>query len=177
MCWFDTWFSCPAQLVAVKNLGLDSIAMVKKSSRIRYEFDGKQLSLKKIYGICKKRRGRSKYLLSVDVLAGRDQKIPARIVCVRNRSNEKDWIAFISTDMSLTSGRNHPHLWQTLADRGFLQDLQVVFEPDRRVPFLSYDALTAHVAVVFARYMMIALEQRRSQDKRTLGGVVFLFYR
>ena len=45
---FDTWFSCPAQLVAVKNLGLDSIAMVKKSSRIRYEFDGKQLSLKKI---------------------------------------------------------------------------------------------------------------------------------
>lgn len=57
---FDTWFSCPAQLVAVKNLGLDSIAMVKKSSKVRYEFDGKQLSLKKIYGICKKRRGRSK---------------------------------------------------------------------------------------------------------------------
>ena len=41
----------------------------------------------------KKRRGRSKYLLSVDVMVGKGQgKIPARIVCVRNKKNKKDWI-------------------------------------------------------------------------------------
>ncbi|MBO6127339.1 MAG: transposase [Pseudobutyrivibrio sp.] len=50
---FDTWFSSPAQLIAVKELGLDSIAMIKKSSRIYYEYDGKQLSINKIFGICK----------------------------------------------------------------------------------------------------------------------------
>ena len=38
---------------------------------------------------------------------------------------------------------------------------------------LSYDALTAHVAVVFARYLMIALEQRKSEDNRTLGEIFF----
>ncbi len=27
---FDTWFSNPAQIIAIKNLGLDSIAMIKK---------------------------------------------------------------------------------------------------------------------------------------------------
>ena len=59
---FDSWFSNPAQLDAIRNLGLNSIAMIKKSSRIRYEYDGQQLSIKKIFGICKKRRGRSKYL-------------------------------------------------------------------------------------------------------------------
>lgn len=172
---FDTWFSCPAQLVAVKNLGLDSIAMVKKSSRIRYEFDGKQLSLKKIYGICKKRRGRSKYLLSVDVLAGRDQKIPARIVCVRNRSNKKDWIAFISTDMSLTPEeiiRIYGKRWQIEV---FFKTCKSYLNLIGECHSLSYDALTAHVAVVFARYMMIELEQRRSQDKRTLGELFFYF--
>ena len=42
---FDTWFSSPAQIIAVKNLGLDSIAMIKKSSRIYYEYEGKQLSI------------------------------------------------------------------------------------------------------------------------------------
>ena len=52
---FDTWFSSPAQLIAVKNLGLDSIAMIKKSSRIYYEYNGEQLSISKIFGICKKR--------------------------------------------------------------------------------------------------------------------------
>ena len=99
---YDSWFSNPAQLVAVKELGLDSIAMIKKSSRIRYEYEGKQLSIKKIFGICKKRRGRSKYLLSVNVTAGKDQKIPAKIVCVRNKKNKKDWIAFICTNSDLS---------------------------------------------------------------------------
>ena len=84
---YDSWFSNPAQLVAVKELGLDSIAMIKKSSRIRYEFEGKQLSINRIFGISKKRRGRSKYLLSVEVMVGKDQKIPAKIVCVRNKKS------------------------------------------------------------------------------------------
>ena len=82
---FDTWFSSPAQIIAVKDLGLDTIAMIKKSSRIYYDYEGKQLSIKKIFGICKKRRGRSKYLLSVNVTVGKEQKIPAKIVCVRNK--------------------------------------------------------------------------------------------
>ncbi len=87
---FDTWFSSPAQLIAVKNLGLDSIAMVKKSSRIYYEYEGELLSIKKIFGACKKRRGRSKYLLSVNVMIGKDEKIPSKIVYVRNKKNKKD---------------------------------------------------------------------------------------
>nr|WP_130837308.1 transposase [Lachnoclostridium sp. Marseille-P6806] len=99
---FDTWFSSPAQILSVRDLSLDAIAMIKKSSRIRYEFEGKQLSLIRIFSACKKRRGRSKYLLSVDVMVGKEQKIPARIVCVRNRSNKKDWVTFICTDMSLS---------------------------------------------------------------------------
>lgn len=34
---FDSWFSNPAQLTAIKSRGMDVIAMVKKSSRINYE--------------------------------------------------------------------------------------------------------------------------------------------
>lgn len=48
---FDTWFSNPAQLLAVKELGLDSIAMIKKSSRIFNEYEGEMLSIKKLFGI------------------------------------------------------------------------------------------------------------------------------
>ena len=52
---FDTWFSNPAQLIAVKALGLDSIAMIKKSSRIHYEYEGEELSIKKIFGAAEQR--------------------------------------------------------------------------------------------------------------------------
>ena len=39
---------------------------------------------------------------------------------------------------------------------------------------ISYDALTAHTAIVFTRYMMLALEQRRNVDERSLGELFFL---
>ncbi|WP_236160498.1 transposase, partial [Lactobacillus delbrueckii] len=38
---FDTWFSNPHQIVQISQRGLNVIAMVKKSSKITYEFEGK----------------------------------------------------------------------------------------------------------------------------------------
>lgn len=171
---FDTWFSSPAQLVAVKNLGLDSIAMIKKSSRIYYEYEGEQLSIKKIFGICKKRRGRSKYLLSVNVMIGKE-KIPAKIVCVRNKKNKKDWIAFICTNPELSEEeiiRIYGKRWQIEV---FFKTCKSYLNLINECHSLTYDALTAHVAIVFTRYLMIAMEQRRNEDDRTLGEIFYFF--
>ena len=172
---YDSWFSNPAQLVAVKEIGLDSIAMIKKSSRIRYEFEGKQLSINKIFGISKKRRGCSKYLLSVEVMVGKDQKIPAKIVCVRNKKNKKDWIAFICTNPMLSEEeiiRIYGKRWQIEV---FFKTCKSYLQLVSECHSLSYDALTAHVAIVFVRYMMIALEQRKDEDFRSLGEIFFYF--
>ena len=172
---FDSWFSNPAQLVAVKNLGLDSIAMIRKSSRIYYEYEGEQLSIKKIFGICKKRRGRSKYLLSVNVLVGKDQKIPAKIVCVRNKKNKKDWIAFVCTNPDLSEKeilRIYGKRWQIEV---FFKTCKTYLQLISECHSLSYDALTAHVAIVFARYMMIATEHGQNEDDRSLGEIFFFF--
>ena len=172
---FDTWFSSPAQLVAVKSLGLDSIAMIRKSSRIYYEYEGKQFSINKIFGICKKRRGRSKYLLSVNVMVGKDEKIPAKIVCVRNKKKKKDWIAFICTNPELSEEeiiRIYGKRWQIEV---FFKTCKSYLQLISECHSLSYDALTAHVAIVFTRYLMIAMEQRRSEDDRTLGEIFYFF--
>jgi len=172
---FDTWFSSPAQLLAVKTLGLDSIAMIKKSSRIYYEYEGEQLSINKIFGISKKRRGRSKYLLSVNVMVGKDHKIPAKIVCVRNKKNKKDWIAFICTNPDLSEEeivRIYGKRWQIEV---FFKTCKSFLQLITECHSLSYDALTAHVAIVFTRYLMIAMEQRKCEDDRTLGEIFFFF--
>ena len=99
---FDSWFANPAQIIDIKSKGMDVIAMVKKSSRIKYEYCGEQLNIKEIYSRNKKRRGRSKYLLSIDVKIGKENPIPAKIVCVRNKANRKDWLAFVCTDTDLS---------------------------------------------------------------------------
>lgn len=172
---FDTWFSNPAQLLTVKHLGLDSIAMIKKSSKIRYEYEGKSLSINKIFGICKKRRGRSKYLLSVQVLVGKEEKIPAKIVCVRNKKKKKDWVAFICTKPELSEEeiiRIYGKRWQIEV---FFKTCKSYLSLVTECHSLSYDALTAHVAIVFTRYLMMAYEQRQNEDDRTLGEIFFFF--
>ncbi len=99
---FDSWFSSPKTITALKtDCGLDTIAMVKKSSKIQYGYQDGRYNIKEIYRQCKKRRGRSRYLLSVDITVG-DEAIPAKIVCVRNISRKKDWLAIICTNTTIS---------------------------------------------------------------------------
>ena len=39
---------------------------------------------------------------------------------------------------------------------------------------LSYDALTAHVSLVFIRYMLLSLQQRNNSDDRTISELFLL---
>ena len=170
---FDSWFSNPAQITAIHSKGMDVIAMIKKSSRIKYSHCGEQLNIKEIYSRNKKRRGKSKYLLSVCVMVGKENPIPAKIVCVRNKANRKDWLAFICTDTTLSEEeiiRIYGKRWQIEV---FFKTCKSMLNLIGECHSLSYDALTAHVAIVLTRYMLIAMEQRQKEGQRTLGELFF----
>ena len=64
---FDSWFSSPSTLHAVKSIGYDVIGMVKKTPKMFFRYQGEDQSLISIYRKKKKRRGCSRYLLSVEV--------------------------------------------------------------------------------------------------------------
>lgn len=170
---FDTWFSNPAQITAIRSKDLDVIAMIKKSSRIKYGYEDEQLNIKEIYSRNRKRRGKSKYLLSIDVMVGKENPIPAKIVCVRNKANRKDWLAFLCTDTTLSEEeiiRIYGKRWQIEV---FFKTCKSMLNLVGECHSLSYDALTAHVAIVFTRYMLLATEQRQNEDQRTLGELFF----
>ena len=170
---FDSWFANPAQIIDIKSKGMDVIAMIKKSSRIKYEYCGEQLNIKEIYSRNKKRRGKSKYLLSVDVKIGKENPIPAKIVCVRNKANRKDWLAFVCTDTDISEEeiiRIYGKRWQIEV---FFKTCKSMLNLIGECHSLSYDALTAHTAIVFTRYMLLAMEQRQNEDQRTLGELFF----
>ena len=81
---FDSWFSSPSTLHAVKRMDLDVIGMMKKSPKMFFRYDGGDMSLISIYNKNKKRQGRSKYLLSVmvDVVKDGDTPCPT-LYCLR----------------------------------------------------------------------------------------------
>ncbi len=174
---FDTWFSAPKAIQRIRHeCNMDTFAMVKKTSKVTYDFDGKRMNIRQIFAICRKRRGRSKYLLSVDVkLTAREgNTIPARIVCVRNRNNKKDWIAFLCTDMGLAPEeilRIYAKRWEIEV---FFKTCKSMLRLGSECHSLSYDALSAHVALVFIRYMLLSLQKRRNEDDRTIGDLFLL---
>ena len=174
---FDTWFASPKAILRIlRECRLNTIAMVKKTSKVFYELDGKRMNIKQIFAASKKRRGRSKYLLSVDVtLTDREgNAAPARIVCVRNRNNRKDWIAFISTDVSLSPEeilRIYGKRWEIEV---FFKTCKSMLRLGSECHCLSYDALNAHVSLVFVRYMLLSLQKRCNEDDRTIGELFLM---
>ena len=97
---FDSWFLSPKTIHAVKGLGYDVIAMAKRSPKLKFSYQGRSLSLKESYSLNKKRRGRSRYLLSVMVEVNKDgQSVPAKVVYVRNKNKRNDYLCLISTNI------------------------------------------------------------------------------
>lgn len=173
---FDSWFSSPSTLHAVKEIGYDVIGMVKKTPKMFFRYNNEDMSLITIYNKNKKRRGRSKYLLSVMVEVVKDEKIiPAKVVYVRNRNKRKEYLCLISTDTSLSEDeiiRIYGKRWDTEV---FFKVCKSYLNLSKECNSLSYDAITAHTAVVFTRYMMLSLESRESNDSRSLGEI-FLYF-
>lgn len=167
---FDTWFCFPASLIAIKNKGFDVIAMAKKTSKTYYLYNGVKQPLTEIYKQNKKRRGRSKYLLSVEIEVEKDNAIiPARVVFVRNRNKKKDYLALITTDMSIAEEEIIRIYGKRWSIEVFFKVCKSYLKLSKECNSLSYDAMTAHVSIVFTRYMMLAIETRKTSDNRTLG--------
>jgi hypothetical protein len=173
---FDSWFSSPSSIHAVREIGYDVIAMVKKTPKMFFRYNGEDMSLISIYNKNKKRRGRSRYLLSVMVDVVKDGNIiPAKVVYVCNRNKRKEYLCIISTDTELDEN-------EIIRIYGKRWDIEVFFKVcksylhlSKECRSISYDAMTAHTAVVFTRYMMLSVENRESNDERSLGEL-FLYF-
>lgn len=173
---FDSWFCFPVTLLAIKNKGFDVVAMAKKSSKVHYLYNGAMQSLTEIYKKNKKRRGRSKYLLSVEISVVKDgDRIPARAIYVRNRNKRKDYLVLITTDMTIDEDeviRIYGKRWNIEV---FFKVCKSYLKLSKECNSLSYDAMTAHTAIVFTRYMMLSVENRGETDFRTCGEIFYLF--
>ena len=173
---FDSWFCSPSMLIRIKGIGYDVIAMTKKTESIHFRYEGRMQSAPAIYRKSKKRPGCAKYLLSVEAEAVKDgDAIPVRLVFVRNRNKHDDYLILVSTDMELSEEeiiRTYGKRWNIEV---FFKTCKSYLKLGKESHSLSYDAMTAHVAIVFSRYMMMALEHRRNIDNRSLGDLFYTY--
>ena len=98
------------------------------------------------------------------------ERIPAKLVFVRNKSKRKDWLVLVSTDTVISekeSIRIYRKRWDI--EIFFKSYLKLVKEYRR----ISYDVMCAHTAIVFARYMMLSVARRENEDDKTICELCF----
>ncbi len=93
---------------------------------------------------------------------------------VCNRSNRKDYLVLLSTDTTLTED-------EIIQFYGKRWDIEVFFKTCKSILRLAkecrsicYDAMCAQTAIVFLRYMFLAVEIRENVDLRTAGPMFCL---
>lgn len=87
---FDSWFSSSKMFVAIRELELHTIAIVKKTDKVHYTYQGKKVSVKTLYKNLPKRRGKAKYLLSLVATATSEGGInPCQVrFCAQSQQKE-----------------------------------------------------------------------------------------
>jgi hypothetical protein len=174
---FDSWFASPSSILGIKGLGYDVVTRLKNHENHLYLYQNEKKSISQIYRASKKRRGRARYLLDVQVQVlhkNFSNTITARVIYVRDRANRKKWIALLSTEISLNAE-------EIIALYGKRWDIETFFKVIKSHLHLeiefqtrSFDAMTAHTAIVMTRYIMLSIEERENKDDRTIGELFYL---
>ncbi|HWR09474.1 IS4 family transposase [Sporomusa sp.] len=165
----DSWFTYAPLLRDVTERGLDAIGMVKDTNQ-RYQVGNSRLSLKQLYQVASPSGRKCDGILRVICT----QMIPGlsvKIVFVENRTRKGEWLAILSTDVTISEE-------EIIRVYGMRWDIETFFKCTKSLLRLqkefqgrSYDMLVSHTTIVFARYILLSWQHRQQSDERTLGGL------
>lgn len=168
----DSWFTHAPLIQSMLDRGMGVIGMVKADKK-RYLLGRRRLTLQELYYQAVPVQGTNKGILR-SIHTKLSPGIPVTIVFVRHRSNKKEWLAILCTDLTLSEE-------EIIRIYGIRWDIEVFFKCAKSLLRLqkefqgrSYDLLVSHTTIVFSRYIFLAWQHRQSTDNRTLGGLFHL---
>jgi len=167
----DSWFTNEPMITGILEKGLHSIGMVKQLKQ-RYNFNGQVISLADLRATLPA-TNRSELIGSRCVKT--KHGIPVKIVFIQNRNNKREWLAILSTDISLDGS-------EIVRIYGMRWSIEVFFKSAKSLLKLgsefqgrNYNMLIAHTTIVFTRYILLEWERRHNQDLRSYGELFYLF--
>ena len=167
----DTWFTNEPFIKQIRELGLEVIGMLKDNKQMYY-YRGMLLNLKTIAAHHVRFNTRQDCLGSI-VVYTRYNRIPVKLVFVRNRNKQDEYLIILSTDCILSDEeivRRYGYRWSIeccfKVSKSLLK-LGKEFQP------VNYDTTVSSTALVFTRFIILEWMRRKENDVRTLGE---LFY-
>ncbi|MDF1618856.1 IS4 family transposase, partial [Petrocella sp. FN5] len=167
----DTWFTTEPMIKAILNEGLDVVGMVKKGNA-KYCYKGKRYSLKELRNLVKRECGGGIFgSINVTTKDG----IPVKVVIVRNRTNKGEWLAVLSTDLSISDEeiiRIYGNRWSIEV---FFKSAKSFMKLGSEFQGRSYDMIISHTTIVYCRYILLEWLRREENDTKTFGELFFRY--
>lgn len=167
----DSWFTQAPLLRTLTAKGLQVIGMIKDMKQ-RYRLNGKLLNLKELYSTVQKNKA-SDVLGSVIVETACG--LPIKLVFVQNRNKRREWLAILSTDLTIDAEEIVRIYGMRWSIETFFKFTKSYLKLGTEFQGRSFDMLISHTTVVFSRYLVMEFERRQENDPKSLGGLFFLF--
>ena len=104
------------------------------------------------------------------------QRIPVKLVFVRNRNKRNEYIVILSTDTDLSDAeivRLYGNRWSIECCFKVCKSL---LKLGKEFHGVSYDLTVSSTALVFTRYILLEWIRRQENDGRTLGELVYCVF-
>jgi hypothetical protein len=167
----DSWFTQAPLLRQLHAMGLSVIGMIKEMKQ-RYRLNGKLLTLKELYATLPKNK--SDEILG-SIIAETSCGLPVKMVFVQNRNKRREWLAILSTDLTVSADEIVRVYGMRWSIETFFKFTKSYLKLGTEFQGRSFDMLISHTTVVFSRYLIMEFERRQENDAKSLGGLFFLF--
>jgi len=153
-----------------------NVSTQRNTPKIYYSFGGKALSLLSIFNRIQKRPQGNIIGSCVVNLNLTGNPLYTRIVSVRSEKQKNQWLALLTTDLTLSEEEIITLYGKRWDIEVFFKMIKSFLKLAREFQVRSYDALIVHTSIVFIRYIMLAVVARRNTDPRTFGELFYACY-
>ncbi|MGI6450058.1 MAG: IS4 family transposase [Desulfitobacteriia bacterium] len=167
----DSWFTQAPLIQKLMAQKLHVIGMVKELKQ-RYLVEGKSLSLSELYASVPKN---SKATILGSVRVQTSSGLPLKILFVQNRNNRREWLAILTTDLSLDDSEVVRIYGMRWSIETFFKVAKSHLKLGTEFQGRSFDMMISHTTIVFSRYLILEWERRENNDERSLGGLFYFF--
>ncbi|WP_270344756.1 transposase [Ligilactobacillus agilis] len=161
---FDSWYSSPKMFDQIKQLGLDGIGMLKRSTKVYYRYRGRLYSVKALYERLRSEKRSPKATYQYSCVVKSDSGI-------QRKAN--NYLVLATTKVSL-----HPDEIIQLYGRRW--QIETYFKAAKqylrfdKTQVQNYDGLCGHLAIVMMTYDLLAWQERQEKDERTIGDLFYI---
>lgn len=167
----DTWFTNEPFIDKVLALGVDVIGMLKDNKQF-YFYKGHKCNLKQLGKLVSFSKP-GNILYSICVETGK-QRIPVKLVFVRNRNKRSEYIVILSTDCGMSNEeiiRTYGNRWSIEL---FFRAGKSLIDLGTEFQGLSYDMTVSSTAIVYTRYILLEWMRRKKNDDKTICELFYV---